>query len=147
MNIDISSTSGKQQGALLIIKKYVIVKSYPALCKNVIFFIAHVNLFIAHGNLFIAHVNLFIAHGNLFIAYANLFIAHGNLFIAYANLIIAHGNLFIAHASLCIAQVNLFIAHVNLEDHKKEVEMLFNKLHNNYDKRGKVTNLTPDYII
>jgi hypothetical protein len=34
-----------------------------------------------------------------------------------------------------------------LEDHKKEVEMLFNKLHNNYDKRGKVTNLTPDYII
>ena len=82
----------------------------------------------------------FIAHVNLFIAYANLFIAHGNLFIAYANLIIAH-------ASLFIAQVNLFIAHANLEDHKKEVEMLFNKLHNNYDKRGKVTNLTPDYII
>lgn len=43
--------------------------------------------------------------------------------------------------------MNLFIAHVNLEDHKKEVEMLFNKLHNNYDKRGKVSILTPDYMI
>lgn len=43
--------------------------------------------------------------------------------------------------------MNLFIAHVNLEDHKKEVEMLFNKLHNNYDKRGKVIILTPCYMI